>query len=133
MLTPGILLLLMMLLTPGRLMGLARQAALSSSSRKKKPPSLHGTECGQHRDSGGLPEPRTEPDMAVRCRPARSAVALGVPSLSHPYVKLIPGGNITPRRHFEPQLFPSPFVFFKNSLINYFFSLFCPVLLADTG
>lgn len=112
MLTPGILLLLLpLLLTPAGLPGLAKQAAPSSSSRKKKLPSLHGTECGQHRDpGGGLREPRTEPDMAGSgCRPASLLGGSRCYRLSsQPYVKLISGGNITPRR---PTLSPTTFSF----------------------
>lgn len=74
MLTLGWLLLL--LLTPEVPLGLARPPAPSSSRRKKKPPSLRSTEWGQPRDSGGLPEPRITPDMAVV---VWLAVALVVP------------------------------------------------------
>lgn len=63
------------LLTPEGPLGFTRQPAPSSSSRKKKPPSLHSTEWGQPRDSGGVPEPRINPSIAVEWL----AVVLGVP------------------------------------------------------
>lgn len=55
------------MLTPEGLLGLARQPAPFSSRSRKKPPSLHGTESGQPRDSDGLrePEPPIKPDIAA--------------------------------------------------------------------
>lgn len=132
MLTLGLLLLL----TPEGLLGLARQPAPSSSRRKKKPPSLHSTECGQPRDSGGVPEPWINPNIAVSGRLASQLFSV-FPSrqfLSHPYLKLIPRGDITsyftPQRHFFFLFFLALTPFFPP--LACFFCV-CLFLLADTG